>query len=321
MSINVGWPILFTLLVLAALVAVLGFVPSLRRAMLQSLSRSAFVVAVVVLCVSALGLNATVSFLQLHFKKHALPLAVRSLTDRAEGMPAQLGPWLAVSADEAIDPEIQQVLGTDQYLFRDYLDTRRWPSEQLASIGEMSGPQRDAALAQLAAQSPESVLRVAITYYTGLADTVAHIPERCYVADGFDVSEYETRTAACGKYPDGSPRSVSYRLIHFEDQTARGRVARDVAYLFHVDGSYESDSLAVRNRLASLTERYGYYAKVELMTTSRTGRHDDQRAANVEAMASFLAAALPELEKRLPNWKAVHERGLSVSPASGGSDN
>lgn len=313
-------PIILAILAMLALAAVLALVPSLRQAILQSLSRSAFVAAVIVLCVSALGLNATVSFLQLHFKKHALPLAVRSLIDPAEGMPVQLGPWLAVSTDEAIDPEIRQVLGTDQYLFRDYVDTRRWPKEQLAALRQMSRGEREAALSQLEGQSPQSVLRVGITYYTGMADTVAHIPERCYVADGFNISEHETRIAACGNYPDGSPRSVQYCLIHFEDQTARGRVARDVAYLFHVDGAYESDSLAVRNRLASLTERYGYYAKVEIMTTSRTGRHDEQRAENVDAMVSFLRAGLPELETRLPDWKAVHEQGANPAK-SRGTDN
>ncbi len=310
-------PIILTILALLILAGALWCVPSLRRALLHSLSRGAFVAAVVVLCVSALGLNATVSFLKLHFKKHALPLAVRSLTDPQEGMPAQLGPWLAVSTDEAVDPEIRQVLATDQYLFRDYVDTRRWAQAQLASFRQMSQPDRDAALARLEAQSPESVLRVAITYYTGLADTVAHVPERCYVADGFDVSQYETRAADCGSYSDGTRRTVPYRLIHFEDQTTRGRVARDVAYLFHVDGAYEADSLAVRNRLASLTERYGYYAKVELMTTSPPGQRGQQRERNVAAMVDFLNAGLPELEKRLPDWKKVHQQGSAAL----GSDN
>jgi uncharacterized protein DUF3485 len=301
-------PIILTLLAMLVVAATLALVPPLRCAARQSLQRGAFVAVIVVLGVSALGLNATVSFLQLHFKKRPLPLAVRSLTDVTEGMPVSLGNWYSVSPDEAIDPEIQQVLGTAQYLFRDYADTRRWPKEQLLALRDKSKNERDAAIAAMQAESPQSVLRVAITYYTGLADTVAHIPERCYVADGFDVSLYETHDAVCGRYADGSPRAISYRLINFEDQTARGRVGRDVGYLFHVDGAYESDSLEVRNRLASLRERYGYYAKVELMTTAPPG-HDEQRALSQAAMTDFLTAALPELEKMLPDWKRVHEQG------------
>ena len=160
---------------------------------------------------------------------------------------------------------------------------------------------------------------MAITYYTGLADTVAHVPERCYVADGFDVSQYETRSAVCGNYPNGTPRDLSFRLIHFEDQT-RGRVARDVAYLFHVDGVYESNSLVVRDRLASLTERYGYYAKVELMTTAPPGRRQGQSEQNVGAMVDFLTAALPELEKRLPDWQRVHQQDDNQSKTAAGDN-
>jgi hypothetical protein len=312
-------PLVLVVLAMLALAASLWMVPALRRAAAHSLGRGAFVAVVVVLCVSALGLNATVSFLQLHFKKRALPLAVRSLIDPQEGMPVQVGDWLAVSTDQPVDPEIRQVLATDQYLFRDYVNTRRWPREQMASLRSLPASQYDAALSQLEAQSPQSVLKVAITYYTGLADTVAHIPERCYVADGFNVSQYETKRAVCGSYPNGKPREVSFRLIHFEDQTARGRVARDVAYLFHVDGEYESDSLAVRNRMASLTERYGYYAKVEVMTTAPPGRGQEQDTLNVDAMVDFFTAALPQLEKRLPDWRRVHEQGDQAKAV--GSDN
>jgi hypothetical protein len=232
-------------------------------------------------------------------------------------MPAQIGDWLMVSTDQPVDPEIRQVLGTDQYLFRDYVNTRHWPREQVAALRDLPASQHDAALSLLEAQSPQSVLKVAITYYTGLADTVAHIPERCYVADGFNVSQYETRPATCGNYPNGTPRDVSFRLIHFEDQTARGRVACDVGYLFHVDGVYESDSLVVRNRLASLAERYGYYAKVELMTTAPPGRGQEQGPRNVDSMVDFLTAALPELEKRLPDWRRVHEQGEDQAKTGG----
>ena len=53
---------------------------------------------------------------------------------------------------------------------------------------------RDKALYALQAEHPETVINIGIFYYTGLVDTVAHIPERCYIADGFDVTNYEGRT-------------------------------------------------------------------------------------------------------------------------------
>ena len=38
-------------------------------------------------------------------------------------------------------------------------------------------------------KNPKAVVNLGLTYYTGLVDTVAHIPDRCYIADG-----YEART-------------------------------------------------------------------------------------------------------------------------------
>jgi hypothetical protein len=302
------YPIIIAAICLAGMAVALWTVPALRQAITPSLSRGAFVAAITVLGVSALGLNATVSFLQVHFKKRPLPLAVRSLNDATEGIPARMGPWVQVSKDEPIDPEMEQVLGTDQYLFRDYVDSRVWPSENLDDLKNATTEARDAKLTTLEMHNPQSVIRASITYYTGLADTVAHIPERCMVADGYEPSSYDTESVTAGNYADGRPRNVSFRFIHFEDQTAQGRVARDVAYLFHVDGAYDCDSLAVRHRLASLTEPYGYYAKVELMTTSPTGTSQVSDDARVAAMTDFLSYALPELERCLPDWQKVHRQ-------------
>ena len=299
------------LLLLVLMALALYRVPSLRRPASRVLAQPAFLAAVVVLAVASLGLNAATSFLELHFKKRPVPLAVRSL---GEGLPATLGAWVQVSKDEAIDPEIQQVLGTSQYVFRDYVDTRAWPAE-IDQMKDLPANERELELLRLQAQKPQSVLRVAVTYYTGMADTVAHIPERCYVGDGYEVSTYETKVANCGVYDSGprkgEPRQVSFRLIHFDDQTGSHRVSRDVAYLFHVNGEYESDSLKVRGHLQDLRERYGYYAKVELMETSPAGQGAADNNQLVATMADFLTAALPEFERCLPDWTKLHAKPVN----------
>src|SRR5579864_1501540 len=156
--------------------------------------------------------------------------------------------------------------------------------------------------------NPQAVMHLGITYYTGLVDTVAHIPDRCYIGDGFDVSSYQTIENQ--KLGD---RRLSFRYISFDDQTGRGRVSRKVAYFFHVNGHYESDPLGVRRTLQNLLEPYGYYAKVELMTESPNpgllpgepapAQSDDRSLA---AMENFLTALLPDLERCLPDWEQVH---------------
>jgi hypothetical protein len=72
-----------------------------------------------------------------------------------------------------------------------------------------------------------------------------------------------------------------------------------VAYVFHANGHYESDPLGVRQTLEDLTERYGYYAKIELMTL---GEDTDVASA---AMTDFLTAARPEIEQCFPNWQKL----------------
>ena len=63
-------------------------------------------------------------------------------------------------------------------------------------------------------------MRLAITYYTGLVDTVPHVPEKCYVADGFEPTQRRRPAReTLGAYADGSPRDVAYRYLHFQDTT------------------------------------------------------------------------------------------------------
>ena len=85
----------------------------------------------------------------------------------------------------------------------------------------------------------------------------------------------------------------------------------NVAYLFHVDGHYESSSLGVRRNLQSLTERYGYYAKVELkiVGTHGDGSSPDNQLKARDAMKDFLAGLLPEVERIMPDWDALHAPG------------
>ena len=141
------------------------------------------------------------------------------------------------------------LLGTPEYVFRDYVDTRVMSKEEVEQLRQASGAQYAGMLSNFEARHPQAVIRAAVTYYTGMVDTVAHVPERCYVADGYEATEYTDIPCTAGDYSDGHPRDVKFRFISFEDQTGNQRVSRNVAYLFHVDGGYECSSLRVRTAL------------------------------------------------------------------------
>jgi hypothetical protein len=279
------------------------------RAFRRLLSQPAFLVAVVLLAVSALTLNAAVGFLRLHFKKIAVPLAVRSLK---EGLPPQLGDhWVQVSKDQPLDSQMEEVLATPEYVYRDYADTRVLSRDEVEQMRAATGGEYAALLSQHEQRHPAAFIRMGITYYTGMVDTVAHIPERCYVADGYEAKQFDDLPRTLGRYPDGRERNLKFRFISFEDQTGIQRVSRNVGYVFHVNGAYACDSFDVRFKLQDLRERYGYYAKVELMTQAPASKTQDAAARDesIASMTDFFAAALPEVEKCLPDWNALHAPG------------
>src|SRR5690606_3547664 len=115
--------------------------------------------------------------------------------------PQTLGPWQMVSTDVRINEEVEHALGTQEYIFRDYVDSRVVPADSIALIREMDIDRRRVALARIADDHPTAVVNLAVTYYTGLVDTVAHIPDRCYIADGYEPSEYQVVDWQTGSDP------------------------------------------------------------------------------------------------------------------------
>jgi hypothetical protein len=313
----------------------------------SGLVQPAFVVVAAILLLSVIAFNGFVWNLKLHFKKESVP-------QRKEfrEIPALMGHWLQVSQDDKLDKETEDILGTEQYIYRDYIQVDRAGADlvsfaaagmdKLAAKGSDADidTNRAAALARakfiqlpFAGQvqmindalkgktvgerkqlindveikghmddtTHVDVVHLGLTYYTGLVDTVAHIPDRCYIADGYEPSSYTVPTWNLGTDANGKPVSMPVRFIAFEDSTGTNRVPKCVAYVFHTNGHYESDPLGVRQTLEDLTERYGYYSKIELMTL---GQNTDAASA---AMSEFLSAARPEIEACLPDWSKIKQ--------------
>lgn len=277
-----------------------------------------FIVASGFLLISAVGLNGAAQFLKLHFRKVAVPLPVKSLSDESEGIPAQFGPWVQASIDEPLDPEVEGALGTRQYIIRQYVDTRL-DSHGTTIIHGPTKKDRDDRLDDFrkfntvgvkgASLVPMLILHV--TYYTGLVDTVAHIPERCYVASGFEEVSKDVVSMPADGFTDHKRRDVRFTLINFDDQTGQEHGVF-VAYFFQVNGKYTEDPIKVRETLQDLTEKYGYYAKIEVKAVNyspanpQTGGY---RTAVTNAIKDFIGTALPQIESRLPDWQRVKAGG------------
>ena len=264
--------------------------PAAATDRLRPFRNTAFLIAAAVLLAAAIGLNGAIAKLQLHFKKEAVPLRT-SFTD-AKAMPLVLGPWVQVAREDTLDSDMLTSLATNEFLFCSYVNSAALGLSTHDVQKLMEGKnvmEQKVMLQQLQRRKPTAVLQFTLAYYTGKADTVAHIPERCYVGDGFDPINPATENWQIGE------RTLEVRYITFENQTG-ARVPCNVAYFFNTNGHFESDSLKVRATLQNLFARYGYYSKAELMCVS------NDRTASQQAMADFLARALPPFEAALPDW-------------------
>ena len=78
------------------------------------------VALVLILAVAAVGLNATVQFMRLHFKKESVPM--RQRFDQA--VPIVLGSWVQVIREEKLEAQIEEALATDQFLLCSYVNAK-----------------------------------------------------------------------------------------------------------------------------------------------------------------------------------------------------
>ncbi len=272
-------------------------------------SAFAFGVAVAVLLVAALGLNFATAAMKLHFRKLPVPLRqpLSAVSDK-------LGDWVCVIKTEVLGDDLEETLGTRTFIFRDYVNSRMVPQADIAKFDKKSLGEQRKLLAVLQARKPDSVINFAVTYYTGKADTVAHIPDRCYVANGFEPKEYITSKwnipTPITMAQQVDPGKIEVRFINFEDQNGSNSVPTNVAYFFHTDGHYESDPTRVRLAMQNLRKRFAYYAKVEvqtLMPTPKTPVTDMDQDRRRIVMSNFLAAAMPEVEKCLPSVESLQD--------------
>jgi hypothetical protein len=267
-----------------------------KREISAAFRQKGFLVAFVIFLLAAVGLNAAINFGGLEFRKERVELQ-RDLNT----IPEALGPWQMLN-DERMSEEVEHALGTKVYIQRQYVDTRIVPKAQVEAARKLTDERaRRMAIHEMMVKYPKAVISFHIPYYTGMADTVAHVPERCYVANGQDPENPDTVRMPVFKGVANRKPDLQVRYVEFRDRDRTTSSVSNVMYVFQVNGAYESDSLGgVRARMQDIFQKYVYYAKIELMLHMP----DDAKGAQA-VMADFLTYAMPEVEKCLPDWKAV----------------
>jgi hypothetical protein len=136
-----------------------------------------------------------------------------------------------------------------------------------------------------------------VTYYTGNADQVPHVPEECYIQGAFSKRDDERLKF---NVPVAS-EPIDIRRLGFDAPMGRN-VRAYVYYTFCVNGDFYAHRDRVRLRMGNAGEQYLYYSKIELSFTTteeEVALSDMDRLAEKlmgQVLAAMVADHLPDLK-------------------------
>lgn len=236
---------------------------------------------------------------------------------RVRSIPTQTENWVQIGQDRLEEAAVEGVLGTKNYLTRVY--TRRTQPER--------------------GQRPD-IVEVHIAYYTGMIDTVPHVPERCLVGGGWSITgsakvvpldlsglitspdsdvpaEYgavqRVRINSPGSPTNGQrvrlPTGMNELGLRVTEFSAPGENASFYAgYFFIANGGIATSAERVRSLSFDLRSEYAYYMKVQIASPTA------QSAEELGKLGSELLTELfPEIMLCVPDWIDV-QMGLYPPP-------
>lgn len=267
-------------------------------------SRAAFITACLTLLVCGVAFRGAVQALNVYLQKEPVDLrAPLSL------IPATLGPWKAVGEDRVYEAATIEALGTKMYLDRTYI---------------LEGGSRDDAL------------KLHLAYYTGMIDTVPHVPDRCFDAAGLNSKTLPSNLPLTIDMtgwvhdPDGvinthteEPYTIAWvrdragassavrlptgeytlRTLEFEDERNQGwRIYG--GYFFIANNRMTPSPEGVKLLAFNHKEKYAYYCKVQYVFVGPEATQE----RFTTLVASHLRYLIPELMRCLPDWAEVEAR-------------
>ncbi len=276
--------------------------------MTRRLRSPQFLVAVAVLALAAISMQSAVRFMDIHLRK--LPIHPASEL-QFTSIPTEVPGWRRFGPEQpALSTEVLDELGTRNYISRLYVRTD-------APEGEKA-----------------PILDLHCAYYTGMIDTVPHVPERCFVGGGMSIDGVAGQLVSIpldlerfppapfidaerfgvirrGRTgPTSDTPGVFVRMpAGLEDlQMNVTRFSGDdgaavyAGYFFIANGGLAGRAEEIRRLAFRPEDRFAYYAKVQI--TSADANSPEELA---ELAADFLNEMLPEIVRRTPDWVSVIE--------------
>ena len=284
----------------------------------SAMRQPSFVSAVAVLLISAATLNAAVSAMGVHLRKQRIEPPENR---RVSAIATETQSYQRVGQDQVMSQEIVEELGTTNYLQRTY---QLKEGKQVKDGGKDGGKER---------ANPR--LDVHIAYYTGMIDTVPHVPERCMTGAGWQIvgfpksvplklddrnwrSDTEVPDKVKGMVftarlePDVSKDAKADRVrLPFNPDTIELRTSEFagpgtqkliVGYYFIANGGHTPSAEGVRSKAFNLTDDYAFYLKVQVgsrdvLSVEELGLHTGR----------LMSELLPEIMRCVPDWVEVQE--------------
>jgi hypothetical protein len=272
-------------------------------------------VAAGVMIAASLGIGAYIKFADLHMQK--IPIYPEN-NRQVSAIPTETEHWVRIGSDRISSSEIVETLGTENYVSRDYL------------LRDSEGAKQQVTVELHAA------------YYTGMIDTVPHVPERCFVGGGLqqsessrnytldiDTSSWRQDSSVPPELSGLSGKLYTTRLSNNREWTdapgQRVRLPRDVTpengvamrcseflignghkiyagYFFIANGGTKANANEVRTLAFNLSDDYAYYLKIQVNCTSVNSMDEF-----VEVAGSIVSDLLGELMRCAPDWVKVQQ--------------
>ncbi|MCF7974539.1 MAG: EpsI family protein [Phycisphaerae bacterium] len=235
---------------------------------LKEYGQPAFVLCVLVLAVSGLGMSAVKDSLGGYLTK--TPWLLKRSLDEMDAN--ALAPFDVIARQKIQDKETVASLGTEEYI--------QWVLED---AHDALGTGR---------------VMVFVTYYR-LPDRVPHVPEECYMGGGFQ------RLATEALILDLGDTRLETRYLVFggaQGPVGQGDAKVPVVYFFSVNGRFAADRDEARMLLnKNLFGRSSYFSKVELVFNQQAA--PVTRDQVIHTSQRVLQRLLPVLEQ--DHWPAV----------------
>lgn len=265
---------------------------------------------------STVGISAYIKFADLHMQK--IPIYPEN-NRQVSSIPVETENWIRLGSDRISSTEIVEVMGTENYLSRDFIRKDSMDTDKPV------------------------VVEVHAAYYTGMIDTVPHVPERCFVGGGMQQSESSRNImlemdTSNWRHDQGVEESLSgvsgklytTRLSNNRNYTdapgIRVRLPRDVTpenplsmrcseffvgdgrkiyagYFFIANGGTKANANEVRTLAFNLSDDYAYYLKIQINCMTA-----DSMEEFVEYSGQILSELIGELMRCTPDWVEV-QRG------------